>query len=34
MRCLLLLLLLLPEVKARADVVLFIEDPINFLGPA
>jgi hypothetical protein len=32
MRCLFLLLLLLPGVRARADVVLFIEDPINFLG--
>jgi hypothetical protein len=32
MRCLLLLLLLLPGIRARADVVLFIEDPINFLG--
>jgi hypothetical protein len=26
------LLLLLPGIRARADVVLFIEDPINFLG--
>ncbi|MFL6306971.1 MAG: hypothetical protein ACJ72H_25855 [Candidatus Sulfotelmatobacter sp.] len=31
-RCILLFLLLLPGVRVRADVTLFIEAPINFLG--